>query len=223
LEEIKEQGIISSSTLLTALPPRGPLDWLGFLLLLDQIPRNCYRGEASGQVFTFFDPLALGVALAALEKEIFTSSPVLRWHFAYRFWLCLPLVHSESIAIHDRIVPEIIGPLRADIEALITNSGDREDGSEERKRALAVLQQRQEEGRFLISSQTEAEEKHVSILRKFGRYPHRNGPLGREMRPEEQKYLDEGGDTFAPPKSDEERAKWEAEREAERRRTAAQQ
>ena len=34
---------------------------------------------------------------------------------------------------------------------------------------------------------------HRDIVRRFGRFPHRNPILGRPMRPEEQRYLDEGG------------------------------
>jgi uncharacterized protein (DUF924 family) len=34
---------------------------------------------------------------------------------------------------------------------------------------------------------------HRDIIRRFGRFPHRNPILGRPMRPEEQRYLDEGG------------------------------
>jgi uncharacterized protein (DUF924 family) len=36
---------------------------------------------------------------------------------------------------------------------------------------------------------------HADIIRKFGRFPHRNGILNRPMRPEEQAFLDEGGFT----------------------------
>jgi uncharacterized protein (DUF924 family) len=36
-------------------------------------------------------------------------------------------------------------------------------------------------------------ERHRDIIRRFGRFPHRNPILGRPMRPEEQRYLDEGG------------------------------
>jgi uncharacterized protein (DUF924 family) len=36
-------------------------------------------------------------------------------------------------------------------------------------------------------------EHHRDIVRRFGRFPHRNTILGRPMRPEEQRYLDEGG------------------------------
>jgi uncharacterized protein (DUF924 family) len=36
-------------------------------------------------------------------------------------------------------------------------------------------------------------ERHRDIIRRFGRFPHRNQILERPMRPEEQQYLDEGG------------------------------
>ena len=36
-------------------------------------------------------------------------------------------------------------------------------------------------------------EHHREIVRRFGRFPHRNPILGRTMTPEEQRYLDEGG------------------------------
>jgi uncharacterized protein (DUF924 family) len=34
---------------------------------------------------------------------------------------------------------------------------------------------------------------HRDIIRRFGRFPHRNTALGRETTPEEQAFLDEGG------------------------------
>ena len=36
-------------------------------------------------------------------------------------------------------------------------------------------------------------EEHRDIVRRFGRFPHRNTILGRATTPEEQKYLDDGG------------------------------
>lgn len=38
--------------------------------------------------------------------------------------------------------------------------------------------------------------KHYVIVQRFGRFPHRNVVLGREMKEEEKKFLEEGGDTF---------------------------
>lgn len=34
---------------------------------------------------------------------------------------------------------------------------------------------------------------HADIIRRFGRFPHRNACLGRQTTPEEQKFLDDGG------------------------------
>lgn len=34
---------------------------------------------------------------------------------------------------------------------------------------------------------------HADIIRRFGRFPHRNGPLGRTTTPAEQAFLDGGG------------------------------
>ena len=34
---------------------------------------------------------------------------------------------------------------------------------------------------------------HADIIRKFGRFPHRNALLGRKTTADEQKFLDEGG------------------------------
>lgn len=36
-------------------------------------------------------------------------------------------------------------------------------------------------------------EKHREVIRRFGRFPHRNRALGRESTPEEQAYVDGGG------------------------------
>jgi uncharacterized protein (DUF924 family) len=36
-------------------------------------------------------------------------------------------------------------------------------------------------------------QRHMDIIKRFGRFPHRNPILGRKMRAEEQEYLDNGG------------------------------
>jgi uncharacterized protein (DUF924 family) len=36
-------------------------------------------------------------------------------------------------------------------------------------------------------------EHHADIIRKFGRFPHRNKVLGRTTTPDEQAFLDGGG------------------------------
>jgi uncharacterized protein (DUF924 family) len=40
---------------------------------------------------------------------------------------------------------------------------------------------------------TKYAEQHADIIRRFGRFPHRNAILGRATTPEEQAFLDGGG------------------------------
>lgn len=38
---------------------------------------------------------------------------------------------------------------------------------------------------------------HREVIRKFGRFPHRNEAMGRDTTPEERAYLDDGGHDFS--------------------------
>jgi uncharacterized protein (DUF924 family) len=133
---------------------RGDLDsWLAdpsgalaLVLLLDQFPRNCFRGTP--RMFAT-DAAARAVASAAIEAGHDRAiDPDLR------VFLYLPFEHSEDPADQERAVA-LIAPL----------------------------------GPELLSYA----EAHRDIIRRFGRFPHRNAILGRETTPEEQRFLDEGG------------------------------
>lgn len=39
-------------------------------------------------------------------------------------------------------------------------------------------------------------QRHLAVIERFGRFPHRNEVLGRTSRPEEERYLAEGGERF---------------------------
>jgi uncharacterized protein (DUF924 family) len=120
---------------------------LALLLLLDQFPRNMFRGSA--RAFES-DEKARSVTAAALLKGYDAQvAPELRSFFY------LPFEHSEDMADQERGI------------ALYTAAGD-EDGLK-----WAKL--------------------HADIIRRFGRFPHRNACLGRATTPEEQKFLDDGG------------------------------
>lgn len=56
----------------------------------------------------------------------------------------------------------------------------------DQERAVALIAPLDEEQRRYA-------ELHRDIIRRFGRFPHRNAVLGRETTPEEQRFLDEGG------------------------------
>jgi uncharacterized protein (DUF924 family) len=120
---------------------------LALLILLDQFPRNMFRGDV--RAFAT-DPLARAVAAGALVRGFDAQvAPEMRGFFY------LPFEHSEDLADQDRSV------------AFYKAAGDA-DGQK-----WAEL--------------------HADIIRRFGRFPHRNQLLGRSTTPEEQEFLDSGG------------------------------
>lgn len=120
---------------------------LALLILLDQIPRNVFRGSAHSYAT---DPLARHYAIRALAAGFDRmAEPALRVFFY------MPFEHSEAIADQQRSV--------ALHRTLPGKDAD----------AWAV--------------------KHLEVIQRFGRFPHRNRALGRETTPEEQAYLDAGG------------------------------
>jgi uncharacterized protein (DUF924 family) len=119
---------------------------LALLILLDQFPRNMFRGDAR----TFAtDRQARAVASRALLNGFDGVFPDLRSFFY------LPFEHSEDLADQERSV------------ALYKAAGDADD--------------------------LKWAELHADIIRRFGRFPHRNAVLGRATTPEEQAFLDSGG------------------------------
>ena len=122
---------------------------LALLIVLDQFPRNIFRGSA--RAFAA-DPLAREVATRAIARGFDREVPLAERSFFY-----LPFEHSESLADQERCV------------ALNRASGDAD--------ALKWA------------------ELHADIIRRFGRFPHRNAMLGRATTPEEQAFLDDGGFT----------------------------
>lgn len=134
---------------------RGELDaWnesaegaLALQVLLDQFPRNSFRGTPRMYAT---DERARALADRAIERGLDLQLPV-----ELRLFVYLPFAHSESLIDQERSVTLAKHHLRAiDVEHA---------------------------------------EGHRDIVRRFGRFPHRNPILGRVMRPEEQKFLDEGG------------------------------
>jgi uncharacterized protein (DUF924 family) len=124
---------------------------LALLILLDQFPRNLYRGDAHAFAT---DPLARSIAARAVDAGLDKGvEPRLRPFFY------LPFEHSESLADQDRSV--------ALFEAHDAETGDVDSLK------WAVM--------------------HRDVIRRFGRFPHRNPMLGRATTAEEQAFLDEGG------------------------------
>lgn len=145
---------------------------LSLVILLDQIPRNLYRtNETLKVVYEHYDPIAV-----ALARHITSTmprldlNPSIKHSVPYRQWFYLPLMHSEKLADHE------------------TWMRIQEESERESKGMPEILEELGKSRKF--------EEMHVDIIKKFGRYPHRNGCLGRESTEDEGKHMEEGGQTF---------------------------
>ena len=119
---------------------------LALLILLDQFPRNMFRGEK--RAFAT-DPLARAIAGRAILNGFDGAIPDMRTFFY------LPFMHSEELA--------------------------------DQEKAIAFYRARDDADGLKWA------ELHADIIRRFGRFPHRNAALGRVTTPEEQAFLDGGG------------------------------
>ena len=119
---------------------------LALMILLDQYPRNAFRGTAhmyatDGLCRSYAREAEWRGHMAKVEPEL-------------RVFLALPFAHSEDMADQEM--------------SIVLN------------------------GRLGEPSLSHAEG-HRDIIRRFGRFPHRNAILGRVTRPEEEAFLRDGG------------------------------
>ncbi|CAG8181224.1 unnamed protein product [Penicillium salamii] len=182
----------SASDILSAVGPSTPMDWLSVIILLDQIPRNCYRGDESKVVFGRFDPLAEEIALQAFQQGIPTQ-PYTKHRMAYRIWFHMPLMHSESLAVHEKAV-EVQEGIARDMNELLAK--DPSTLTEEEGRCYSALSSKADAVQSFLTQNLDFEKRHKVIIERFGRYPHRNQALGRKSTLEEIEYLENGGETF---------------------------
>ena len=133
--------------------PRTPRGRLALILLMDQFPRNAFRGTA--RAFAT-DREALGLALEGMREG---ADALLQP--AERLFFYLPLEHAENIEAQERGVAACAA-LAFDAPALI---------------------------REYFNECTHYAEQHRDIIRRFGRFPHRNAILGRQSTAEEREYL----------------------------------
>jgi uncharacterized protein (DUF924 family) len=124
-----------------------PEDALALVILLDQFPRNMFRGSARAFVA---DPLARDVADAAIARGFDKAVDKTLRAFFY-----LPFMHSEEIEDQEYCI-ELCRAL----------------GDEDNVKYAEI---------------------HADIIRRFGRFPHRNPVLGRDTTPDEQAFLAGGG------------------------------
>jgi uncharacterized protein (DUF924 family) len=120
---------------------------LALIIVLDQFPRNMFRGSA--RAFAA-DPLARAVADRGLARGFDQNIALSERNFFY-----LPFTHSENLGDQERCV------------ALSRATGDAD--------ALKWA------------------DIHADVIRRFGRFPHRNVVLGRITSVAEQAFLDGSG------------------------------
>jgi uncharacterized protein (DUF924 family) len=119
-------------------------------ILLDQLPRNLFRGTP--RAFAT-DPKALAVAKAAVDRGFDRDPSMTDDH---RLFLYLPFEHSEDLADQ-----------RRSLELQAAGIADQEYVGYARR--------------------------HLEVIERFGRFPHRNAILGRASTPEEEAHLAEHG------------------------------
>jgi uncharacterized protein (DUF924 family) len=170
------------------------LDWLGLVILLDQISRNVFRGAEARTVYETFDPLAQEVTDRAISAGVL-EDPVVKYRLAYRAWFCMPFMHSESREVHGACVRMFEGCL-ANVRGLVVGGETVEGEEEDVRRCRGYLKEHLEEAESYVDTFLGFEKRHQVIIERFGRYPHRNQVLGRESTKEEEEYLTDGGETF---------------------------
>ena len=138
----------------------GPRRRLALILLLDQFPRNLYRGTAAAFAQ---DRSALELALGGMQLGAdAVLDPV------ERIFFYMPLQHAESREVQD----ESLAAFR-------------------RLAAEAPVELGQ-----VFAGVSRFAQLHYEIIERFGRFPHRNAPLGRTPTPEEALWLEGGGVRF---------------------------
>ncbi|MGY0218153.1 DUF924 family protein [Endozoicomonadaceae bacterium StTr2] len=133
---------------------------LALILVLDQLPRNLFRGTKRA-----FDGDSRAINLA---KKLYKTGKIMQLNGDESIFACMPYQHSESLDDQQQGV---------DLYKQIANS------------ASASFKN-------IAQSSVNFSMLHRDIIQRFGRFPHRNQALGRQMTSEEQQWLDAGGERF---------------------------
>ena len=124
-----------------------PESALALIIVLDQFPRNMFRGSPQSWAT---DTVARDVTKRALANGFDKKVPEELQTFFY-----LPLMHSEKI--------------------------------EDQQQCVELYKALGDENSLKYA------EIHEDIIRRFGRFPHRNPLLSRDTTPEEKAFLEAGG------------------------------
>lgn len=109
-------------------------------------------------------------ALALARQSVQAGYHMQIQHPCMRVFLFMPFMHAEELRAQEQGL------------ALFKDTWEREPEDSPFKELLA--------------GNLDYMKRHMDIIVRFGRFPHRNGILGRTMRPEEEAFLVSGGETF---------------------------
>ncbi len=161
--EIRERFAALHALLLSGQRPawsREPSGLVAAVIVLDQFSRNMFRGTAAMYAG---DLRALGLSLEGIALGYDTSFPMV-----YQWFLYMPLMHSEDLAMQQRCV-ELFQALAQKVSGQAKELAD------------GAL-------KYAFS--------HRDIVERFGRFPHRNEILGRVTTDEELEFLKQPGSSF---------------------------
>ena len=127
-----------------------PTGALALVILLDQIPRNIFRGTARAFATDAQARFIADRAILAGHDQALSA--------AQRLFLYLPYEHSEALRDQDRAVA-LLSPLK-------------------------------------LADVAEYAQRHRDVIRRYGRFPHRNAALGRTSTAAELAYLATPGAGF---------------------------
>ncbi len=125
---------------------------LALVILLDQFPRNMFRGDPKSYAT---DRKAQETAEYAVDHALDRELPEFQRTFLY-----MPFMHSEDL--------------------------------EHQRRSVELFRRLGGSG----SDSTSYAARHMEIIERFGRFPHRNEVLGRQTTPEEAEFLTQPGSSF---------------------------
>ena len=140
--------------------------WLALLIVLDQFTHNAYRGTAKAFAG---DAQALALAQQGIDAG-WDQDPAIP--LAARIFCYLPLEHAEDAALQTHSVIAF-----EDLAAQAQEAGDAQVS-------------------HLLAGALDYAQRHQSVIEQFGRFPHRNRPLGRSSTADEMEYLSKPGSGF---------------------------
>lgn len=123
------------------------------LILLDQLSRNAFRGEAEAYAY---DERAQQIAMQLIGQAGDTPQKVPTY---VAFFVVTCLMHSESLELH--------AAAETFAKAHVAVSGSK----------------------ILARQLDDSLPEHTEVLRRFGRYPHRNNMYGRHTTADEEAWL----------------------------------